>query len=195
MEGKDEDSTDLECCVMCSLTEDDDEESELWVECSQCSSWVHESCCPPNHPFSAKDEDFLCPLRCGGISKKPRRSAWLTFDIFDFLSDTVEMIYGFLFLWKIYCVYYCIIRTIRPRLVQYYKMQWRANKYEVTKDEHEVHSWGGWLLFIWTSNKFQSIRGMHRMSKQGVFNNTTYLERRQSGCTIDGWERTEWLLI
>lgn len=96
---------------------------------------------------------------------------------------------------KIYCVYYCIIRTIRPRLVQYYKMQWRANKYEVTKDEHEVHGWGGRLLFIWTSKKFQSIRGMHKMSKQGVFNNTTYLERRQSGCTVDGWERTEWLLI
>ena len=71
-EGKAED-TDLECCVMCTLTEDD-EEPELWVGCSQCSSWVHDSCLPPNHPFSAKDDDFLCPLCCG-ITKKPRRSA------------------------------------------------------------------------------------------------------------------------
>ena len=36
-EGKVEDA-DLECCVMCTLTEDNNEEPELWVECSQCSS-------------------------------------------------------------------------------------------------------------------------------------------------------------
>ena len=65
---------DLECCVMCTLTEDVDQEPELWVECSQCSSWVYDSCLPPNDPFSAKDDDFLCPLCCG-ITKKPRRSA------------------------------------------------------------------------------------------------------------------------
>ena len=69
-EGKVED-VNLECCVICTLTEDDDEEPELWVECFQCSSWVHDSCLPPNHPFSAKDDDFLCPLCCG-ITKKPR---------------------------------------------------------------------------------------------------------------------------
>lgn len=59
-EGMVED-VDLECCVMCTLTEDDDQEPELWVECSQCSSWVYDSCLPPNDPFSAKDDDFCVP--------------------------------------------------------------------------------------------------------------------------------------
>ena len=45
-EGKVE-GADSECCVMCSLT---DKEPELWVECSQRSSWVHDSCLPPHHP-------------------------------------------------------------------------------------------------------------------------------------------------
>lgn len=50
-----------ELCVVCGLSEEDDEEQETWVQCTQCFSWVHESCLPIGYPYTSKDESFLCP--------------------------------------------------------------------------------------------------------------------------------------
>ena len=55
---KGDDST---LCVVCELGEDEDEEDEVWIECTQCYRWVHESCLLPNYQFSPQDKDFLCP--------------------------------------------------------------------------------------------------------------------------------------
>lgn len=49
-----------EKCIMCELG-GEDEEVEVWIECTQCSRWVHESCILPNYPFNSQDSDFLCP--------------------------------------------------------------------------------------------------------------------------------------
>ena len=46
-----------EQCIMCGLTEDD-EEDEVWLECTKCLKWVHKSCLPPYHPHDT-DDDFL----------------------------------------------------------------------------------------------------------------------------------------
>ena len=43
---KGDDST---LCVVCKLGEDEDEEDEVWIECTQCYRWVHESCLLPNY--------------------------------------------------------------------------------------------------------------------------------------------------
>ena len=39
-----------EQCIMCGLTEEDDEEDKVWIECTK---WVHKSCLPPHHPQTA----------------------------------------------------------------------------------------------------------------------------------------------
>ena len=43
---------------MCGLTEEDDEEDEVWIECTKCLKWVHKSCLPPHHPHDADDNFF-----------------------------------------------------------------------------------------------------------------------------------------
>ena len=50
-----------EKCIVCELGEDEDEEMEVWIECTQCFRWVHESCLLPNYPFKSQDNDFICP--------------------------------------------------------------------------------------------------------------------------------------
>ena len=57
-------------CILCGLTEEDDEGDEQWIECSKCLGWLHTSCLLPRHPYTAKYIDFLCPECC---IKKPRK--------------------------------------------------------------------------------------------------------------------------
>ena len=65
VEAKADDITDYdepnELCVVCGLSEEDDEEQETWIQCTQCFSWVHESCLPIGYPYTSEDEYFLCP--------------------------------------------------------------------------------------------------------------------------------------
>ena len=65
------DYDDGELCVVCGLGEEEDEDDEVWVECTKCFNWVHKSYMPPQYLFTVKDEDFFCP-DC--FLKKPRRS-------------------------------------------------------------------------------------------------------------------------
>ena len=51
-----------EQCIMCRLTEEDDEEDEVWIECTKCLKWVHESCLPPYHPHDTDDDFFVSRL-------------------------------------------------------------------------------------------------------------------------------------
>ena len=50
-----------ELCVVCSLSEEDDEEQETGIQCTQCFSWVHDSCLPIAYPYALEDEYFLYP--------------------------------------------------------------------------------------------------------------------------------------
>ena len=43
---------------MCGLGKEEDEDDEVWVECTKCFNWVHKSC---QYLFSVKDEDIFCP--------------------------------------------------------------------------------------------------------------------------------------
>ena len=67
VEGGDEGDDDG-WCILCGLTEDD-EEDEVWIECTKCLQWVHKSCLPPHHPHDADDDDLLC-TDC--TTKKPK---------------------------------------------------------------------------------------------------------------------------
>ena len=52
-----------EFCVVCGLEEnEDDEEGELWVECTCCCNWTHIKCIPENYGHAHSDEDFVCPI-------------------------------------------------------------------------------------------------------------------------------------
>ena len=52
-----------EKCIICELGEDEDEDEEVWIECTQCYRRIHESCLILilNYPYSSKNDDFLCP--------------------------------------------------------------------------------------------------------------------------------------
>ena len=58
-----------ECCIMCGLTEDDDEESEIWIECTMCLEWIHKSCLPPRYCQPETDEHFVCP-ECSVVKRR-----------------------------------------------------------------------------------------------------------------------------
>ena len=61
-------------CIICGLGEEEDEDEEVWIECTKCLNWVHESCLLPQHPYSSQDKDFLCP-ECYNSTKKRRTHA------------------------------------------------------------------------------------------------------------------------
>ena len=62
---------DDDLCVVCGLGEDkDNEEGELWVECTLCLNWTHVKCIPENYAHSHSDEDFLCPMCTCGKRRK-----------------------------------------------------------------------------------------------------------------------------
>ena len=71
-----EGDTEMKELNMCGLTEEDDEEDEVWIECTKCLKWVHKSCLPPHHPHDADDDNFLRP-DC--TTKKPKRMSALSF--------------------------------------------------------------------------------------------------------------------
>lgn len=47
-------------CPMCELYFDDDIANLIWVECTNCSKWMHTDCIPASYPSSPCDEDFTC---------------------------------------------------------------------------------------------------------------------------------------
>ena len=70
VEDRDE-TADDDLCVVCGLGEDkDNEEGELWVECTMCLNWTHIKCVPENYAHSHSDEDFLCPMCTCGKRRK-----------------------------------------------------------------------------------------------------------------------------
>lgn len=57
-----------EKCIVCELGKDEDEEMEVWIECTQCSTWVHDSCLLPNYPFKSQDNDFVVQIATGACN-------------------------------------------------------------------------------------------------------------------------------
>ena len=59
-----------ELCIVCGFGEEDDDEGDKWVECDQCSNWVHIRCLPDYYSYKEGDEEYVCPVCLR--RKKPR---------------------------------------------------------------------------------------------------------------------------
>ena len=47
-------------CPVCEVLFQEDVSNMTWVECTECSKWMHSDDIPSNHPSSPHDEEFTC---------------------------------------------------------------------------------------------------------------------------------------
>ena len=59
-----------EVCMVCMLPEENDEEGEIWVECTQYFIWIHVKCIPADCIVDFTDDDFACPTCFRGKREK-----------------------------------------------------------------------------------------------------------------------------
>ena len=64
-------ATEFEVCVVCGLSEDDDDGEEIWVECVRCLNWTHLKCLPKEYPFHYNDQLRFC---VSNVLKKKKAS-------------------------------------------------------------------------------------------------------------------------
>lgn len=58
-------TNDNAVCVVCEMTWTEDQALLLgntWIQCDNCTAWIHEDCIPIGFEYDKKDDKFVCHI-------------------------------------------------------------------------------------------------------------------------------------